>query len=74
MESILKRAAPYFELLCFLAAWAAGISMAMGGRGEAARQPQPREVVAGDPERSTEEPLRHRTFRPVRIEEIEEGG
>lgn len=74
MEALLKRAAPYFELTCFLAAWAAGIAMAIGERREPPARPTEREVVDGDPNTSPADPLRHRSFRPVYFEEIEEGG
>ena len=75
MEALLKRAAPYFEVSCFLAAWAVGIAVAVGGRGEPATPPPPREVVAGDSVATVPaDPLRHRSFRPAVSEELGEGG
>ena len=74
MDSLLKRAAPYFEVVCFLAAWVVGIAMAVGERGEAMGPPPTRDVVASDPAPALADPLPHRSFRPVASEELGEGG
>jgi hypothetical protein len=72
MDSLLKRAAPYLEVACFLAAWVVGIAMAVGDRGEPVPAMEAREVVASDA--APADPLPHRSFRPAASEELGEGG
>jgi hypothetical protein len=74
MDSLLKRAAPYLEAACFVAAWIVGIAMAVGGRGEPTPPLDAHEVVASEQATLPADPLRHRSFRPVASEELGEGG
>ena len=74
MDSLLKRAAPYFEVACFLAAWVVGITMAVGDRSKANPPLPAREVVATEPVTMPADPIRHRSFRPLVSEELGEGG
>jgi hypothetical protein len=72
--SLLKRAAPYFEALCFLAAWAVGIMTVVGDRGIPAPRPRERDIVSGESAITPVELPLHRSFRPIAVEESAEGG
>ena len=71
--SLLKRAAPYIEVACFCAAWAVGLALATTDPRQPIA-PRERDMVANDSAPTAVEVQRHRTFRPIAIEEIEEGG
>ncbi len=72
--SLLKRALPYVEVLCFFAAWAVGITVALEDREDPPTRPRERNVVVSDPAHSPADLSGPRLFRPIPRREIREGG
>ena len=74
-RSLLKRALPWIEGLCFAGAWIVGISVAVHGRPERSAPSRERDVVTSGPRPGPADLSGpQRLFRPIPHEEIQEGG
>ena len=74
-RSLIKRALPYVEALCFAAAWVVGISVAVQQPAKPPAVPRERDLVVSDrlpPAADISGP--HHRFRPIPRQELQEGG
>lgn len=72
--SSLKRAVAYLEVVCFIAAWVVGVTLAVQDRESPPPAPHQRDVVVNHPHPSPADIAGPRLFRPIPQQEIQEGG
>lgn len=74
-RSLVKRALPYVEVVCFAAAWVVGISVALQQPSDPPAAPRERDLVVSDPRPPAADISGpQHLYRPIPREEIQEGG